>query len=159
MMYKFTYATKIGSIIFVEMDGAISLISTIGKLENDCECVETPLIKYAYSQIKEYLDGDRQSFDFPISLHGTSFQMKVWNALKDIPYGETRSYGQIASIIGNVKASRAVGMANNRNPLLIVIPCHRVIGADGSMTGYASGISIKEFLLSLEKEGTICPIP
>ena len=98
----------------------------------------------------EYLDGKRKVFDLPLSLKGTDFQKQVWQALRDIPYGETRSYKQIAVAIGNPKAVRAVGMANNRNPLLIVVPCHRVIGTDGKMVGYAAGMDKKEFLLRLE---------
>ena len=96
------------------------------------------------------MDGKRKVFDLPLSLKGTDFQKQVWQALRDIPYGETRSYKQIAVAIGNPKAVRAVGMANNRNPLLIVVPCHRVIGTDGKMVGYAAGVDKKEFLLRLE---------
>ena len=108
------------------------------------------LIRRTYKQFVEYLDGKRKVFDLPLSLKGTDFQKQVWQALRDIPYGETRSYKQIAVAIGNPKAVRAVGMANNRNPLLIVVPCHRVIGTDGKMVGYAAGMDKKEFLLRLE---------
>jgi O-6-methylguanine DNA methyltransferase len=101
--------------------------------------------------LSEYLIGERKSFDLPLNPRGTVFQQQVWKALCDIPYGETRSYKQIAEAIGNPKAVRAVGMANNRNPLLIVIPCHRVIGANGKLVGYGAGIEKKEFLLKLEK--------
>ena len=97
------------------------------------------------------LKGERRVFDLPIRLRGTDFQQKVWTALLDIPYGEIRSYKQIAEAIGIPKGMRAVGMANNRNPLLIVVPCHRVIGANGSMVGYGEGVEMKEFLLRLEK--------
>ncbi len=111
---------------------------------------ETALIKKASAQIAEYLDGKRQTFDLPLTPRGTDFQIKVWNTLQKIPYGETRSYKQIAEAIGNPKAVRAVGMANNRNPIPIIIPCHRVIGADSSLTGYAGGLSLKQKLLELE---------
>ena len=84
-------------------------------------------------------------------MQGTPFQQKVWAALREIPYGETRSYGQIAAQVGNPKASRAVGMANNRNPIAIIVPCHRVIGANGSLTGYAGGLNVKQELLALER--------
>ena len=95
--------------------------------------------------------GKRKEFDLPLLLKGTPFQKQVWEALLNIPFGETRSYKQIAEAIGNPKAVRAVGMANNKNPLLIVVPCHRVIGANGKLVGYAVGLDKKEFLLKLEK--------
>jgi len=112
---------------------------------------ETPLIKKAAKQFNEYFDGNRKSFSLPLSLHGTDFQIKVWNALRKIPYGKTVSYGELAAKIGNSKACRAVGMANNRNPIPIIIPCHRVIGSDGSLTGYGGGLELKRHLLELEK--------
>jgi methylated-DNA-[protein]-cysteine S-methyltransferase len=111
---------------------------------------ETPLIKEAAKQLGEYFGYKRKTFDLPIKPRGTEFQLKVWNALLDIPYGETKNYGEIASIIGNPKASRAVGMANNRNLIVIIIPCHRVIGADGSLTGFGGGLDLKRQLLELE---------
>lgn len=123
----------------------------------DDECLaghviaETPLIKKASVQLSDYLEGKRKVFDVPLSLEGTEFQKAVWKALKEIPYGETRSYRQIAERIGNPKACRAVGMANNRNPVAIIVPCHRVIGADGKLVGYGGGIDIKENLLALER--------
>ncbi len=104
-------------------------------------------------QVTEYLDGKRRDLDIPYRAEGTVFQKQVWNALLEIPYGETRTYGQIAKNIGNPKAVRAVGMANNRNPLMLLIPCHRVIGADGSLTGYAGGLPMKQYLLELEGKG------
>lgn len=106
---------------------------------------------FAIGQLHEYLSGNRKEFTFPIRTAGTAFQERVWAALREIPYGETRSYGQIAAASGNAKAYRAVGMANNRNPLMIVTPCHRVVGSDGNMVGYACGIRVKEYLLELEK--------
>ncbi len=111
---------------------------------------ETALIKKAAVQLREYLDGKRKTFDVPIELNGTSFQRAVWNALTGIPYGETRSYGEIAKLIGRPKACRAVGMANNRNPVAVFVPCHRVIGANGKLVGYGGGMDIKERLLHLE---------
>jgi len=112
---------------------------------------ETPLLKRAGKQLMEYLAGERKEFDLPLALEGTEFQQAVWKALLSIPYGQTRSYSQIAASIGNPKACRAVGMANNRNPVAIIVPCHRVIGADGRLVGYGSGLDIKEKLLNLEK--------
>lgn len=105
-------------------------------------------------QFSEYEKGVRKVFDLPLHLIGTDFQKKVWNALLEIPYGETRTYQEIAIRIGNPKAVRAVGGACNRNPIGIIVPCHRVIGKNGSLTGYAGGLSYKELLLEHEKMGT-----
>jgi methylated-DNA-[protein]-cysteine S-methyltransferase len=104
----------------------------------------------AACQIGEYLNGVRTFFDFPVLLHGTPFQHLVWSELCRIPYWQTRTYGQIAAAIGKPKAARAVGMACNKNPLWIVVPCHRVIGQDKKLTGYACGLEAKQFLLDLE---------
>lgn len=114
---------------------------------------KTNLTETVYTQLVEYLAGARTRFDFPYQLQGTAFQKKVWGALCDIPYGETRSYQEIAAAVGSPKACRAVGMANNKNPMHIVVPCHRVIGANGALVGYAGGIARKETLLFLEQQG------
>ena len=149
MIYQYSYETKLGSVTIVEEDGALLAITTHRTYEGIKQ--ETPLINEAYRQLSEYLLGERKRFDLPLNPQGTVFQQQVWKSLCDIPYGETRSYKQIAEAIGNPKAVRAVGMANNRNPLLIVVPCHRVIGANRKLVGYAAGIEKKEFLLKLEK--------
>lgn len=149
MIFHYTYETVLGSVTFIEEDGALLAISLQPSEEGTRQ--ETPLIKKAHQQITEYLKGERKEFDLPLRMKGTDFQIRVWNALLDIPYGETRSYKQIAKAIHNPKGMRAVGMANNRNPLLIVVPCHRVIGANGSLVGYGEGLEMKEFLLRLEK--------
>jgi methylated-DNA-[protein]-cysteine S-methyltransferase len=112
---------------------------------------ETALTKEAARQLGEYFAGKRTAFDLPLAPRGTEFQMEDWKALQDIPYGETRSYSDIARAIGRPKAVRAVGMANNRNPISIIIPCHRVIGADGSLVGYGGGLELKKALLELER--------
>lgn len=104
----------------------------------------------AFQELAEYFRGERREFDLPLCPEGTEFQKKVWEALREIPYGETRSYHAIAERVGNPKASRAVGMANHRNPIAIMIPCHRVIGKNGSLTGYAGGLNLKERLLKIE---------
>ncbi len=109
------------------------------------------VLAQAAREIGEYFEGERRVFTVPTAAAGTPFQQAVWNALKKIPYGETRSYGEIARQIGHPRASRAVGQANNRNPLPIVVPCHRVIGASGALTGYAGGLDIKVRLLELER--------
>lgn len=110
----------------------------------------SPLLDAAEAQLREYFAGARRTFDLPLAPHGTAFQQRVWAALRAIPYGETRTYGELAAAIGSPNASRAVGMANHRNPIPIIIPCHRVIGANGTLTGYAGGLEIKQKLLALE---------
>lgn len=106
----------------------------------------------AERQLQEYFQGKRQQFDLPLEFNGTEFQKQVWQALLQIPYGETRSYLDIATAIGNKKAVRAVGTANGRNPISIIAPCHRVIGASGALTGFAGGLEAKALLLSLEQK-------
>jgi methylated-DNA-[protein]-cysteine S-methyltransferase len=112
---------------------------------------EIPLIAQAAAQLREYFSGRRKEFELPLMPQGTTFQQSVWKALTTIPYGETLSYQEVAALVGNPKASRAVGMANHRNPIAIIIPCHRVNGADGKLRGYAGGLPAKQYLLDLEK--------
>ncbi len=112
---------------------------------------EEVILKKASSQLNEYFEGNRKAFDLPLDIQGTPFQMQVWNELSKIPFGETMSYSAIAIRLKNKKAVRAVGAANGRNPLSIIIPCHRVIAATGKLTGYAGGLSNKEKLLHLER--------
>jgi methylated-DNA-[protein]-cysteine S-methyltransferase len=152
MRNVFYYETEIGPIGIVANGNTIANVF-YGKnsIPQNLTESETPLIKKAAGQIREYLDGKRQRFDLPLEVEGTEFQKAVWNALLGIPYGETRSYRQIAEQIGRPKACRGVGMANHRNPIAIIIPCHRVIGANGKLVGYAGGVDIKERLLDLEK--------
>ena len=111
---------------------------------------ETPVLAEARRQVLEYLAGARRSFDLPLDPRGTSFQRRVWAALTAIPWGETRTYAQIAAAVGSPRAVRAVGQANHRNPIPILIPCHRVVGADGTLTGYGGGLELKRKLLELE---------
>ena len=110
----------------------------------------TPLLERAEGQILEYLNGRRQEFDLPLAFAGTEFQRKVWQALREIPYGKTVSYGALAEHIGCPGGARAVGMANHANPLPILVPCHRVVGVGGQLTGYAGGLELKRALLALE---------
>lgn len=110
----------------------------------------SPLLDAAEAQLREYFAGARRTFDLPLAPHGTAFQQRVWTASRTIPYGETRTYGELAAAIDSPNASRAVGMANHRNPIPIIIPCHRVIGANGTLTGYAGGLEVKRKLLALE---------
>lgn len=151
MKNSFYYDTKIGRIQIEENGEAITKIDYIQKDIEVVDGKETELLIKAIKQLNEYFEGKRSIFDLPLAPEGTEFQKKVWNALKEIPFGETKSYSEIARIIGNEKASRAVGMANNKNPIMIVIPCHRVIGANGKLVGYAGGLEVKEMLLNLEK--------
>ena len=112
--------------------------------------VEHPILLHTQQQLRQYFAGERSDFDLPLAFEGTVFQQQVWQALLSIPYGETRSYGQIAAQIGRPKAVRAVGSANAKNPLSIVVPCHRVIGTNGQLVGFAGGLDKKQFLLHLE---------
>ena len=147
--------TPIGKIGISEENGFITnLFFEKDTIPPDAEITETELIKEAFQQLEEYFSGKLKEFSLPLATCGTDFMLKTWQALRDIPYGETASYKDIAVKIGNPKAVRAVGMANNRNPIPIFIPCHRVIGANGKLVGYGGGLDIKEKLLGIEKENT-----
>lgn len=156
MKKAYVYETGIGWFLIAEDSQGITDITLIRGEDKEALAgkyilTETELIKEAAKQLKEYLEGTRKKFTIKLNPKGTPFQQKVWEALRRIPYGETRSYKQIAEEIGNGKASRAVGMANHHNPIMCVIPCHRVIGANGNMVGYAGGLEIKKQLLELEQ--------
>lgn len=112
---------------------------------------ETPVLSEGRRQLAEYFAGKRRIFDLPLDLRGTEFRKKVWGALLGIPYGETITYGELARQVGNAKAVRAVGQANHHNPISIIVPCHRVVGAGGALTGYGGGLALKEKLLELER--------
>ena len=115
----------------------------------------SPVLQAAAAQLDEYFAGTRRIFDLPLDLHGTPFQVRAWNALTEIPYGTTVSYGEQARRLGVPRAVRAIGAANGRNPLPIVLPCHRVIGADGSLTGYGGGLDVKRTLLVHEQRALL----
>ena len=157
--------TAIGKIGIEEKDGFISKlvfendIEKTGKKRIDCmnymdfdEKTASPVLLEAFLQLDEYLNGDRIVFDLPLAPKGTSFFEKVWAALTEIPYGQTATYKEIATAVGKPNASRAVGMANNKNPISIFIPCHRVIGSNGKLVGYAAGTDLKQKLLMLENK-------
>jgi methylated-DNA-[protein]-cysteine S-methyltransferase len=147
------FETTIGRIGLVENGEAVTnVFFRSEKAPPDTKEHSTPLLRRVARQIEEYLNGKRTEFDLPLKPEGTEFQRAVWKALQTIPYGETRSYRDIAEQIGSPKSCRAVGMANHRNPITIIIPCHRVIGADGSLTGYGGGLKLKQQLLDLEKQ-------
>lgn len=153
MIYYVIYKTSEFDITIAEKEGNIIQLS-FGRCEKP-EWTEkrTDLLAEAEKQLKEYFHGERREFRLPLAPEGTNFQRKVWAALQTIPYGETRSYKEIAAQTGNEKACRAVGMANHRNPIGIFIPCHRVIGSSGKLTGYAGGLDKKKLLLELENGG------
>lgn len=143
------YHAPVGDIQLDWEDGAVTALK---RADADALAGEpNELTERVFRQLDEYLAGTRREFDFPYRLCGTPFQEKVWAALRDIPYGETRSYKDIAEAIGHPKAFRAVGMANHANPIFIAIPCHRVIGANRSLVGYGGGLDMKQALLELEK--------
>ena len=160
-MYKTFIETKIGCIgIAEEKQYLTHLFFTQKKAPAEAVEKSTSFLRGVGKEIDEYLHGKRKEFDIPLKLHGTDFQRSVWEALLTIPYGETRSYREIAEQIGNAKACRAVGMANHWNPIAIIVPCHRVIGADGSLTGFGGGLALKQKLLELEKsreQATVLP--
>ena len=150
-MPQISLETILGNCLIIENQGFLTslLINTEVIVERTAE--PTPILTQAAAQLKEYLAGQRQNFDLPLKPIGTPYQQKVWNQLRSIPYGQTRSYQEIAAALGNRKAARAVGSANHRNPLPIFIPCHRVIGKNGSLVGYAYGVNTKEKLLKIEE--------
>ena len=156
MLNKMYIKTVIGTYI-AEEDGVgitrLEMFRDYNSIDNPPkECKPTLLLKECESELKAYFDGRLKKFSVPVSLHGTEFQKKVWYALQQIPYGETRSYSEIAKSIGSPKACRAVGNANNHNPVAVIVPCHRVIGANGKLVGYAGGLDVKKYLLDLEQK-------
>ena len=145
-LYTKTITLPFGTFHITSDGEAITALYTGAAPETD----SCPVLEEAAQQLTEYAAGTRQSFDLPVAPKGTAFQQTVWAALQAIPYGQTRTYGDIAAAIGIPKATRAVGMACNKNPILMVIPCHRVIGKNGSLTGFGAGLELKETLLNLE---------
>lgn len=152
MRYMFGRETPLCKVYISESGSGVDGLY-FGEYDGHCEVLEkeTNIIQKAFSQLDEYFNGSRISFDLPLDASGTVFQKSVWQALLNIPYGETRSYKEIAEIVGVPKGYRAVGMANNKNPIGIFIPCHRVVGHNGNLVGYAGGLALKQFLLELEK--------
>lgn len=158
-----TIDSPVGPITVAGRDGVVTTIRLPGQDHEPVGWegwVEDPTaFEGAVAQLQEYFDGERTSFDFPMELVGTDFQRAVWAALCEIPYGETWSYGELAARLGKPGAARAVGLANGRNPIPIVVPCHRVIGADGSLTGYGGGLDRKRVLLDLEQARSTPRLP
>lgn len=153
MKHIYFYDTPVGSLRIMDNGSAITLITFAVEdslVPRKAVEEETPLIAVAAAQLMEYFEGRRREFDFPTEVGGTDFQRRVWQELCRIPYGQTRTYKQVAEAIGCPKGFRAIGMANNRNPIAVVVPCHRVVGSGGKLVGYAGGVDIKERLLQLE---------
>ena len=144
------FDTPLGPMALEEAEGSITWLCLPGRPLPQPSGGETALLCRGRQELLEYLAGKRKSFDLPLSPRGTPFQQRVWQALGDIPYGQTRTYAQIARAVDCPRGFRAVGMANHRNPIPILIPCHRVVGSGGTLTGYAGGLELKKALLELE---------
>lgn len=143
------YQSPIGPLYIAEEEGAITHL-LFSPPAGDGDLGESPLLKACAQQLTAYFDGSLQTFDLPLNPRGTAFQKRVWQALQTIPYGETWSYKALAEKAGSPRGFRAVGLANNRNPISILIPCHRVVGISGGLTGYGGGLDNKAYLLTLE---------
>lgn len=151
MRHVYFCDTDLGRVAIVDTDGALSHLEMADRLLlPDAQPGETPLTREAARQLREYIAGERKAFDLPLAPEGSAFQQRVWAALQTVPYGQTRSYGEIAAAVGNPNGARAVGNANRNNPLWIVVPCHRVVGVRGNLVGYAGGLALKRRLLELE---------
>ena len=151
-MYKAYYNSPIGIVEIVSDENNIIELSFVENAKENNLQAGPQILKSALQQIEEYFQGKRSVFDLKLKAEGTEFQQRVWNCLVEVPYGNTACYGEIAAAVGNSKASRAVGGANNKNKIAIIVPCHRIVGADGSLTGYAGGLWRKEWLLKHEKD-------
>lgn len=157
-MFCTTYQSPLGPLELVAShDGLVAVLwpddspERVRLAGDMVEAPENDVLVQTVTQLDEYFGGTRQSFDVPLDLRGTEFQVAAWTALADIPFGETATYGEQAAWLGRPKAVRAIGAANGRNPVSIVLPCHRVVGANGSLTGFAGGLAAKRFLLDLEQ--------
>ena len=149
-MELIVFDTPVGPMALAEEENLLTHLWLPGQGYPRIAPHETELLAEGKRQLLEYLTGLRREFSLPLGPRGTPFQMEVWRALEAIPYGETITYGELARRIGRPKAVRAVGQANHRNPLPILLPCHRVVGANGTLTGYGGGLELKEWLLRLE---------
>lgn len=152
MKKVYYYETPIGKIGLAEEYGFITNLYFLSmKQPLNAKQIETDILKEGYVQLVEYFNGERKEFDLPLNPSGTDFQQTVWSELLNIPYGEVRFYKDIASAIGKPNSIRAVGSANNKNPIPIIIPCHRVVGVNNDLVGYSGGIAIKKYLLEIER--------
>jgi len=155
-VYYTTFDSPVGQLMLVGDSKGLRRVSFSSSKRSAPPGVDWKLAKGPFAevirQLRAYFRGELKEFDLPLAMEGTEFQLRVWNALRTIPYGETISYAQLAERIGNPKAVRAVGLANGSNPIPIIVPCHRVIGSDGSLTGFGGGLSTKKLLLELENK-------
>ncbi len=155
-VYYATYESPVGPLLLAGEPNALHRVSFESSKRSTPPGADWKLDKKPFAevirQLQAYFRGELKEFDLPLAMEGTEFQLRVWNALRAIPYGETISYAQLAERIGNPKAVRAVGLANGSNPIPIIVPCHRVIGSDGSLTGFGGGLSTKKMLLELENK-------
>jgi methylated-DNA-[protein]-cysteine S-methyltransferase len=151
-MYYAVLNTPMGPLTVASTDKGVASIRFGADVPSGAAADEESANRDTIQQLAEYFEGKRTAFELPLDVEGTAFQKAVWGELLRIPYGETRSYGDIARAIGRPGAARAVGMANHDNPIAVVIPCHRVVGKDGSLTGYAGGLQLKAQLLSIERQ-------
>lgn len=154
-MYRTYYDSPIGRLwIEVDEEAITALYLEQKGVIEESETESSALLDKVKQELIEYFAGKRKEFDIPVRLQGTAFQVDVWNGLRNIPYGTTYSYSELANAVGRPNACRAVGGANNKNKILIVVPCHRVIGKNGSLVGFGAGLSAKEYLLELEKNNS-----
>ena len=151
-MYYLLMESPVGELTLQSRDGAAVSAIRFGRWA-DGDLADCPVLRRCEAQLRAYFRGELREFNLPLDPGGTAFQRLVWAQLRRIPYGATRTYGEVAAAIGRPKAARAVGMANHVNPLPIVVPCHRVVGSGGKLVGYAGGLDAKEFLLRLEQGG------
>ncbi len=151
MRYGRIFETRIGS-LYIEEEAGFLVRLTSAEPHAEALLAETHLLCRAEKEVLEFLEGKRRQFTVPLKLYGTEFQRKVWEVLRKIPYGETYTYGQVAKLAGSPKSARAVGQACNRNPIMIIVPCHRVIGAGGKLVGFGGGLPMKEALLLVEQK-------
>ena len=155
-VYYTTYESPVGPLLLAGESHALRRVSFENSKRSAPPRADWKLHKKPFAevirQLQAYFRGELKEFDLPLAMEGTEFQLRVWNALRAIPYGETISYAQLAERIGNPKAVRAVGLANGSNPIPIIVPCHRVVGSDGSLTGFGGGLSTKKMLLELENK-------
>ncbi|MEZ5168426.1 MAG: methylated-DNA--[protein]-cysteine S-methyltransferase [Acidimicrobiales bacterium] len=156
--------SPIGVLTLVASDAGLTHVlfegqepTTVGLADDLPEVDDDPVLERAAAQLTEYFAGRRQAFDLPLDLRGTEFQVAAWRALADVPYGQTRSYGEQAEAIGRPGAFRAVGAANGRNPIPVILPCHRIVGANGDLTGFAGGLDTKRHLLAHERSQQSLP--
>lgn len=156
-LFQSTFQTPLGNFILIGGDAGLRMLLPVDRVKFDVR-VESgvhPILEVAAQQLSKYFEGTLREFSVPLDLRGTSFQNRAWLALQNIPYGQTRSYGEQAKYLESPNAARAVGAANGRNPIWIIVPCHRIIGASGSLTGYAGGFERKRWLLDWERQNAV----